>query len=109
MINPRCVSGGVVSNSTTCDKSGIMALVKLRYIAVENDSDLVLIDNVEALKYMVQSIRYGESGDIASQEAYKALAVKEGNLAIWNEQTEDQVPVVSGTFNGLDIGYQQVF
>lgn len=111
MINAYCQTTGVSngSQSSPCDKSGIMAMVKLRYIPVEVDSDLVLIDNVEALKYMVQSIRYGESGDIPSMEAYKALAVKEGNLAIWNEQTEDQVPVISATFNGIDVGYQKVF
>jgi hypothetical protein len=108
-INPGCLPNNIVNSTNNCDRLGIFALVKLRFIPVEVDADMVLIDNLDALKYMVQSIRYGEAGDVNNQEAFKALAVKEGNLDIWNEQTEDQVPVISATFNGMPLGQQTVF
>lgn len=77
---------------------GVMALVKLKSVPVKCDSDLVLINNVPALKYAVQSIQKSENSNSADAESYMAKAVHELNLQLRNEQPDYQIPVRFRTF-----------
>lgn len=86
----------------------ISALVRLRFIPVENDDDIVLVDNLDALDYAMQAIKYGQAGDAQSRVEYMAMAVKELNLGLWDEG-EDSVPITNPIFGGTHIGRQQCF
>jgi len=74
----------------------IIALVKLAFIPVSIDTDYVLIPSTNALKKAVQSIKAGEAGDIAKQEAFMQSAVNELNMVLNNEQPLEQTTVNEG-------------
>jgi hypothetical protein len=78
----------------TCATGQIEALVKMAFIPVVNDSDLILIDNLDALRDMLQSITYKESGDIKSATAYEMSAIHE-----LNSQMRDRFPDEQVSFN----------
>jgi hypothetical protein len=85
----------------------IIALVKLAFIPVKVDTDYVLIPSTNALKKAIQSIKHGEAGDIANQEAYLQSAVNELNMVMENEQPLSNTPVDSGFMGEAQgVGYQ---
>lgn len=57
--------------------SSIVALVKLRFIPAKFDTDLVIVDNLDALKDMVQSVKLREAGDPDASFKMEASAVRE--------------------------------
>lgn len=93
-------------NNCCCEGQSVSALVKLKYIPVQADTDLVLIDNVTALKYAVQAIKSGEAGDFDTERQKMADAVHELNLDMEDVYPLDQTPVDSG-FMGNSIGFQK--
>lgn len=95
--------GGVCCNSST---KSITALVKLRYIPIVADTDLVLISNIRALKFAIQAIKLEEAGQDVAADAKMAKAVKELNLELEDEYPRDQTPVDSGFMGGSMIGEQ---
>ncbi len=86
----------------------VVALVKLRYIPVQVDTDLVLIENLDALADMIQSLRYRKAGDSNAAKEYEASAIRETNLDLWNKDGEDGVTVQNAPFGGIYTG-QRVF
>lgn len=105
------IGGGGVG---TCGGSGngctksVAALVKLQFIPVVADTDLVLISNVRALKFAVQAIKLEEANQDEAAAVKMTLAVKELNLELNDEYPLDQTPVDSGFMGGDAIGSQRM-
>jgi len=95
--------------STNCDtQQGLAGLIKLQYVPVVDDNDLVLIDNLDALKAMMQSIRCAEGQDFQSAKVYELEAVRELNHQLKDENPDDQISVNVDPFNSTLIGFQQM-
>lgn len=86
----------------------VLALVKLRFIPVARDTDLVLVNNLSALKKYMQSVKFGEAGDDVNATKYELKAIRELNLQLKDEFPDDQMPVELGEVPA-GIGYQRVF
>ena len=78
----------------------VVALVKLRYIPAQYPSDLVMIDNLDALKYAVQGIRAQEAGDLQLANGYEAAAVQELNRDLEDNFQDDQFSASNEVFGG---------
>lgn len=75
------------------DTKSIAALVKLEFIPVQNDYDLVLIRNIDALKLMMQSQKMATAGKIAEMRALEMDAVREMNLELRDKFPVEQTAV----------------
>ena len=84
-----------------CNSFGVLALVKLEFIPVRTDTDVVLIDNIQAMKFACQSIKKSEAGDFEGAEIYMQKAVHELNMTLQNETTDDQISFKNETFSGV--------
>lgn len=71
----------------------VEALVKLEFIPVVNDTDFLLIDNFLALKEMIQSIRYSESGNTSKAGEFELSAIRRMNLRDRNKMPDQQTTV----------------
>lgn len=82
-------------NSTNCQQwpSPISALVKLQFIPVELDDDKILIGNVNALFYAMQSVKLGDAYDVGGGGSLMARAVRELNNELREKLPDDQIPV----------------
>lgn len=87
----------------------VVALVKLKFIPVVHDTDLVLIQNLHALKLMIQAGDYESAGNRDLARQYEADAIRELNCELEDEMPDSQIPVVINTFGGTDIGRQHVY
>lgn len=87
----------------------VLALIKLKFIPVVADTDLVLIENLEALKKMMQSIRFSDSGDITNSRQYELDAIRALNLGLTDDSPLDQMPVETDPFQRTHIGHQHCF
>lgn len=54
----------------------INALVKMRFIPMSHTSDVCLVDNMPAIKMMLQAMRYYDSGDLQKGKSYEKQAEK---------------------------------
>jgi hypothetical protein len=93
-----------------CAVTQISALVKLQFIPFANDNDLVLIDNEDAIRDMIMSLREKESGDIATAQALELSAFRELNYQLKNKVPEDQFvvnfqPFGTANFNRATAGF----
>ena len=66
----------------------ISALVKLNFIPFFHDNDLVQIDNVDAIRDMLLSIRYREQSNMEQASVYEQSALRE-----LNKQMQDRFPI----------------
>lgn len=81
-------------SGTRCGVSqAVVALVKLQFIEASADTDLVLIQNLDALKDFIQSIKYKDANSPELAAQYEASAIRELNLELQNEQSDDSMPV----------------
>jgi hypothetical protein len=103
----RIVNLGCCNNSCGASTS-VAALVKLQFIPVVADTDLVLISNVRALKFAVQAIKLEEAGQDEAAAIKMGLAVKELNLELSDEYPWDQTPVDTGFMGGDYVGSQRM-
>ena len=83
-----CNTSNACSGLKTVD-----ALVKLEFIPVVNDTDLILIENLDALKDMVQAIRKKEAGQIQAATALEVSAIHDLNLQLRDKFPNTQTPV----------------
>lgn len=88
-------------NRNGCNTFSVLALVKLEFIPVRCDTDVVLIDNIQAMKFACQSIKKSEAGDFEGAEIYMQKAVHELNMSLQNETTDDQISFKNETFSGI--------
>ena len=88
---------GLMSHRACCTCANgarqVSALVKLQFIPVENDNDLVLIGNLDAIGNMIQAIRKSDAGDSQGGEVDKAIAIKEMNLELRDRFPVQQTPI----------------
>lgn len=99
----------VILGNTCCSSSkSVTALVKLRYVPAVSDTDLVLISNTTALKFMIQAIKLEEGGDRNGARECVLGAVAELNLELDDESPRDQTPVDSGFMGGSYIASQRM-
>lgn len=83
-----------IRNGTTGGKlTSIEFLVKLEFVPVVNDSDIVQIDNITALKFMYQAIQLEEATDIDEANKFQAMAIKELNRVMNNKLPLNQIPI----------------
>jgi hypothetical protein len=78
---------------TGATPQGVEALVKLRFIPASNPNDLVIIDNLDAIRMEVQSIKAEEAGDHAGKRLAEQEAVMEMNRELENQSPDDQFSV----------------
>jgi len=84
------------------------ALVKLSFVPVVNGQDLVQIDNVRALKFMIQSIKLDESGDPKASQEYELKAFREMNYEMRNKYPIEQFTVSFRPFGSARLERQQI-
>ena len=70
--------------------TSISVIAKLAFIPVSADTDNVLIENQDALRDMVLSIRKKESGDIQGSTEYEASAIHELNRDMASRFPDEQ-------------------
>lgn len=87
----------------------VEALVKLKFIPAAFDQDLVLPDNLEAIKLAIQGIKEGESGNRDMKLANEADAIRELNLQLQENFPDDEIPVNRDPFRGIGIGRQRSY
>lgn len=71
----------------------VEALIKLEFIPVQNERDFLMIDNVDALIYMVTALKRQEASDTAGAEAATIQAIREMNLELRDRNSDDQTPI----------------
>lgn len=75
-----------------------VAMVKLKFVPVVADTDLILIPNLHALALFIKGVRYAENNDRANALGYQADAVKELNLQFADTDPDNQVPIKINPF-----------
>lgn len=84
-------------NAGCCSK-GVLALVKLKYYPAKNPTDILYIDNLDALQFMIQSCKLGEAGDINGSRAMRLESVNELNRQLEDESPDDTFSANNATF-----------
>jgi hypothetical protein len=79
-----------------------VALVKLKFIPVVADTDLVMIPNLSALALFLKGMRFAEAGDRQNALLYQADAVKELNLQLADISPDEQTPIRISPFGTAD-------
>lgn len=97
----RATGIGAFRSSGCCACQGsfksIMALVKLQFVPVELDDDVVQVSNLDALEHMIRSIKFADASDAGQASAFEAAAIREMNLELGSNQPVEQVSIrVSG-------------
>lgn len=89
---------GLRSHGNSCVNSScngirsVEALVKLQFIPVVADTDLVLISNLQALKNMIMSIKQDEAGNTEKAVGLEAKAIHDLNLELRDRFPNSQLP-----------------
>ncbi len=78
----------------------IIALVKLQQVPIAAPTDLVLIDNIGALKLGVKAWKREEADDFAAARLLWAAAVEELNRQLENDFPDDQFSAVNNVLGG---------
>lgn len=77
----------LTTDSSTIPPYTVTALAKLRFIPATYDTDVLFIQNLPALKAMLQGIRWYDANDIKRGAAYEAMAT-----GLLTEQLNDSEP-----------------
>lgn len=86
------------------DSKAVLALVKLQFVPASADTDLVLIQNLDALKDFIQSIKAKEANNTELAAQFEASAIRELNLELQDAQADDQLPVSIEPLKGYAFG-----
>lgn len=99
------------SGTSSCSNlQSIAALVKFRFIPAVDPTDLVLIEDLDALELMIQSIRCSQGNDEEGRMSKEAAAIRELNLSQYDYSGDDAIVVTDDPFNGVTgLGFQKVF
>lgn len=98
----------ISSCGSSCSQS-VVALVKLQFVPVAVDTDLVLIENLDALKLMFQCASAEEASDRKGAREFEQDAVRELNLSLSDSNPDYTTPVSIEPFSGACIGGQRLF
>jgi hypothetical protein len=77
----------------------VEALVKIKPLPVTNPNDIIPLNNIEAIKAMVQSIRFSEAGDLANAQKYEVDSVHRLNMELNTKYPLDQIESSNLTFS----------
>lgn len=89
------------TSTSCCDTNrGVAALVKLDVFPIVADTDLVLPDNLDAIKMMIQAIKLGEAGDRQNAKLLEMDAITELNRQLDDENPDDQFVAEDYVFAG---------
>lgn len=82
-----------------CNGSGTLQqqiefLAKMQHIPCVLDTDIVQIDNIEAIKLMISAGRLAEAGDDQGASVKQALAIKELNRQMNDKFPLNQIPIL---------------
>lgn len=108
-------TGPTLGTNCTSENSGcgciksIIALVKLRFIPARYPTDLVLVNNIGALKLMVQCCKFEEADNYASARQAEKDAIRELNLQLNDVYPDVQTPIGNGVFANTYVGTQRCF
>lgn len=106
-LNMGCFNVCQIGTTPSCGQPiSVMALVKLKFIPAVNPDDLIIPDNLDALKLELQALNFENAGDLANKRAYEAEAVHELNRDLENEFPDDQVTMDVQPFSGVTFGQQ---
>lgn len=97
---PPCGLGGVAPPSS--GKRGVVALVKLKYFPAQFPTDLIFIDNLDALQFEIRSIKAGDAGKIAEKQEWEVAAIEALNRDIENQSPDTQFASINNVFGGRD-------
>lgn len=86
----------------------IMAMVKLAFVPVVFPDDLVLIENEDALRDMIISIKRKEAGDLAGSRAMEVSAFRELNYELKNRMPDEQFRVDFQPFGNDTLERQKI-
>ncbi len=78
--------------------TSITALIKMRFVPIETDDDVVQIDNWTALKLMLLAIRAEDAGDTDEALKLQARSVHELNLELRSHLPESEIPIAIEPF-----------
>jgi hypothetical protein len=99
-MSSSCCTTGTSAGACCGTVHSVIALIKVRFIPVEFDSDLVMIDNVDALKDQVQAIKLREAGDLQASVQFELSAIRELNRELEDHYPEDTFSAVNNVFGG---------
>ena len=80
--------------------NSIEALVKLKFIPVANDRDFLLVDDLDALKFMIQAITAEEANDHQTAETLITKAIRELNFSDREKTPDNMTPVMVQCLSG---------
>lgn len=81
----------------------ISALIKMKYVPFKYQDDLVQIDNQDAIRDMIYSLRKKEAGDAAAAFAYETSALRELNHQMRNLYPDENFIVNFRPFGNDDL------
>lgn len=85
---------GASTCSSPCNgRKGVVAMVKLRFVEAEQDYDLVMVPNVDALKLMIQAINREDANDWQNARELEKQAIEILNREIESQSPDDQFSV----------------
>lgn len=106
---PNFGTSTFVPPQTCCGTNqAVIALVKFRFVEAVNPTDLLGIDNEDALQIMVQSLKLREKNDYAGARAMENEAVFELNRQLENDSPDDTFSVQDDTL-GPQVWSNQAF
>jgi hypothetical protein len=95
---------GYRPHSAGCAFTRVTALVKLGFVPVVNDDDLVLIENTDAIRDMVQAIKKKEAGDVSGAAAAELSAFRELNYQMRDRFPIEQLTTTFRPFGAASLG-----
>lgn len=87
------ITGNCCTSSTGTTARKVEILAKVQHIPAIQDTDTIQIDNIPALKLMIQAVRLEEAGDDDGSMKKQTLAIKELNRQLRNKLPLDQIPI----------------
>ena len=99
--NPRYRRSTIIGNGLKCgppDSNGIFwqnmeVLLKVEFVPVEKENDFLMIDNFDAMKFMIQAIKAEEANDDKTAEIKIAKAIRELNFELRDKNPDDQTAI----------------
>lgn len=99
--NPRIRRSRIINkpfSHTKPDANGICwtpieALVKAEFIPVSSPRDFLMVDNFDALKFMIKAIKAEEANDSQTSETQIVQAIRELNFELRDKNSDEQTAV----------------
>ena len=87
-----------ITNPAFSDRSNVLCLVRLGYVPMIRDTDILLIQNISALKLMVAAIREENDRNLQNAEIYEQKAYRALNEEQQAKQNHDVILQVADDF-----------